>query len=124
MDVHMCRMTAQILVSTRKHQLEMLQAVLSQTHHSNKRIVSQTYNIIQKESSTTQLEIEMNIHVSQRMGNSLCSHPALLISALGILTPMEVESKKWVKDDGGQQARSNWLAKPESSTLLIPYHLG
>ena len=47
---------------------------------------------IQKE-SITELEIDMDIHVSQRMGNSLCSHPALLISALGILAPMEVESK-------------------------------
>jgi hypothetical protein len=29
------------------------------------------------------MSVEMNAHVSQRMGNSLCSHPALLISAFG-----------------------------------------
>jgi hypothetical protein len=52
------------------------------THHSNKRIVSQTYEVAQKRNAM-KMSVEMNAHVSQRMGNSLCSHPALLISAFG-----------------------------------------
>ena len=33
----------------------------------------------------------MNVHVSQRMGNSDCSHPALLMSALGIVSDATVQ---------------------------------
>jgi hypothetical protein len=90
-------------------------SVIAKTHHSNERIVSQTYNTTQK-GPTMKMEFEMDTHVSHRMGNSLCSHPALLISAFGILT------RRWKGKLGKGRWRSTgktarWLAKPESSTL-------
>jgi hypothetical protein len=62
---------------------------MAKTHHSNKRIISQTYEGAHKR-NTRKMSVKMNAHVSQRMGNSLCSHPALLISAFGgILTTLQ-----------------------------------
>jgi hypothetical protein len=46
-------------------------------------------------------------HVSQRMGNSLCSQPALLMSAFGGISERDVGAK-WKKDGvrGKQSTRS------------------
>lgn len=46
-----------------------------------------------------------HVHVSQRMGNSLCSHPALFMSSFGI-TAGSVSKRVVDRLGGGQEVQS------------------
>jgi hypothetical protein len=58
--------------------------VTERAYHSDEWVAPKTYRDARRLNKTRAVrKIRKNVHVSQRIGNSLCSHPALLMSALG-----------------------------------------
>ena len=53
-------------------------------YHTNESIITQTYGVrfVNKQQLVQEIQTRYT-QVSQRIGNSLCSHPALFISAFG-----------------------------------------